>query len=86
MPTAFIRRTQKTNSARLVNQEEIFHCMLPVFPTIVEPLFIRITRPVYRSVGAIVEKRDGPSAALREGSTEPLVAARVGKAPCRSNA
>ena len=86
VPTAFIGCTQKTNLTCLVNQEEIFHRMLLMFAAVMEALFIRITRSVYRSVGAVVEKRDGPSAAARRGSAGPIVAARVGKAPCRSNA
>lgn len=87
VPTPFVGGTQKRNRAVLPDQQQILDRMLLVLAAIVKPLFIGITRPVYRSFGPVVEKRDGSSAAAPEGASTALIrAVRLGRTPCVASA
>lgn len=72
MPFPFIRGTEKANPTICFNQDQIFECVLRLLATVVERLFVRISRAIYWSFGAVVEKRERAT-----GSSSSLVAVSV---------
>lgn len=87
MPTAFVGRTQEVDATIVGNQHQIFDRMLLLLATVMEPLFIRIAGSVYRSFGAIVEKKVTPTGSSADAVAEPWMSAvRDGRLPVVASA
>lgn len=71
VPTAFVRRTYKVDATIIRNQQQIFDRMLLLLPTKMEPLFIHIAGSVYRSFGAIMEKKVALSESMASAGAAP---------------
>ena len=82
VPGAFVAGTQKADAAIVGNQQQIFERMLFLLPTVVEALFIGVTRPGYWPFRSIVKKKVVPSAcAATPASASSMSAWRSGSNP-----
>lgn len=87
VPTAFVGRTQEVDATIVGNQHQIFDRMLLLLATKMEPLFVWIAGAVYRSFGAIVEKKVRPAESSPGGVAELWMSAvRDGRSPVAASA
>lgn len=71
VPPACVGRTQEVDATIVRNQHQIFDGMLLLLAPKMEPLFIRIAGSVYRSFGAVMEKKATPSESTADAVVVP---------------